>query len=154
MKKLTVKHHMDGLAALLLFAVFAASILAVLLTGAGAYRRLTLRDQQAYAQRTAVQYVAQRVRQAPGAVAVEDFHGADALVLESGDGYVTRVYCWNGSLMELYCAGDLDLNPEDGEKVMEAASLELTLDQGLLTARVDGGPRLYLSLRGGEGVLS
>ena len=47
MKKRNVKQHMNGLAALLLFGLFAFCVLAVLLTGAGAYRRLTARDQAA-----------------------------------------------------------------------------------------------------------
>ena len=44
MKRKTIKHHIDGLIALLLFGVFAVCVLAVLLTGAEAYRRLTQRD--------------------------------------------------------------------------------------------------------------
>ena len=38
----------------------------VLLTGAGVYQRLTQRDRQAYDQRTCAQYLAAKVRQAPG----------------------------------------------------------------------------------------
>ncbi len=45
MKKRTTQHHIDGLAALLLFGIFAVCVLMVLLTGANAYRRLTERDQ-------------------------------------------------------------------------------------------------------------
>ena len=66
-----LRHRMDGLLALLLFALFAACVLAVLLTGARAYRRLTLRDQASYNTRTCVQYVATRVRQADTAAGVE-----------------------------------------------------------------------------------
>ena len=51
-----------GLAALLLFGLFAFCVLAVLLTGAGAYRRLTARDQAAYEWRSCTQYIATRVR--------------------------------------------------------------------------------------------
>ena len=49
--------HQDGLAALLLFGIFAVCVLMVLLTGANAYRRLTERDQQAYQRRTCAQYL-------------------------------------------------------------------------------------------------
>ena len=73
MKQRTVKHNIDGLAALLLFGIFAACVLSVLLSGAGAYRRLTQRDLTAYDRRTGLQYIAARVRQADrqGAVTVE-----------------------------------------------------------------------------------
>ena len=40
MKRQTFRYQMDGLIALLLFGVFATCVLAVLLSGAGAYRRL------------------------------------------------------------------------------------------------------------------
>ena len=95
--------YIDGLLALLLFGVFAVCVLAVLLTGARAYRGLTQRDQAAYSRRVCVQYIATRVRQADRAegVSVEPFGEGDALVL-SEDGYVTRVYHYDGYLMELY----------------------------------------------------
>lgn len=156
MKREKIQHHMDGLLLLLLFGVFAVCVLSVLLTGARAYRRLTLRDQEAYRRRTCVQYIATRVRQgdAEGGVSVEPFGEADALVM-TGDGYVTRVYCYNGWLMEMYAGEDVQLAPEDGEKIMELDGLAMSMDGGLLTVEVDGGDAgtdtLRLSLRSGEG---
>lgn len=148
---------MDGLIALLLFGVFAACVLAVLLTGAGAYRRLVQRDQAAYERRTCVQYIATRVRQADqrDGIWLADFEGVPALVLDQGDGYTTQVYCFEGWLMELYAAKDAGLAPEDGDQIMELDSLELSLEEGLLTVEigVPGGARdsLRLCLRSGEG---
>ena len=155
MKKKSIQHQMDGLVALLLFGIFAACVLAVLLTGAGAYRRLVRRDQAAYERRTCVQYIATRVRQADieGGVAVEPFGEITALALTS-EGFTTRVYCYDGWLMELYTAQDAELEPEAGERVMELDSLELSLEDGLLTARIGRGgggtDTLQLSLRSGE----
>ena len=95
MRRKPIQHHIDGLAALLLFGVFAACILAVLLTGADAYRRLTQRDQASYDRRTGTQYIATRVRQADrqDGVAVERFGDTDVLILGAGEEYVTYVYC-------------------------------------------------------------
>ena len=156
MKQKTIKHHIDGFIALLLFGVFAVCVLVVLLTGADAYRRLTRRDNAAYDRRTCVQYVATRVRQADtlDGVAVEDFGGTACLALRDGD-YVTRVYCYDGWLMELYCAGGSELDPEDGERVMAAQALDLSLEDGLLTIAATDAQgtesTLLLSLRSGEG---
>ena len=156
MKREKIQHHMDGLLLLLLFGVFAVCVLSVLLTGAKAYRRLTLRDQEAYSRRTCVQYIATRVRQGDleGAVAVEPFGEGDALVMAK-DGYVTRVYWHDGWLMEMYAGEDVQLAPEDGEKIMELDGLAMSMDGGLLTVEVDGGDAgtdtLRLSLRSGEG---
>ncbi|MCI9256309.1 DUF4860 domain-containing protein [Acutalibacter sp.] len=138
MKKNAITHNLDGLAALLLFAVFAASVMAVLLTGAKAYRGVTRRDQEAYNARTAVQYVAQRVRQADSlyGITLEDFEGVECLVLGQGEPYITRLYCYEGWLMELYCLAGESFSPEDGERIIEAQELKLSLDQGMLGVQV------------------
>ena len=98
---------MDGLLILLLFGVFAVSILAVLLSGAGVYRRLAERDDRSYDRRTAVQYVATRVRQADqaGGVSVRTFEGCPALILSEeieGELYETRIYHYDGYIRELF----------------------------------------------------
>lgn len=131
-------HSLNGLLALLLFGVFAACVLSVLLTGADAYQRLTERDRLSYESRTAAQYIATRVRQADrsAGVTVGTFGTSDALELwETVDGetYLTRVYCYDGWLRELFSDAEGDFSPEDGEKVLEADSLTLTLSpEGLL----------------------
>ena len=48
LKRQGTQHHIDTLAALLLFGIFAACVLTVLLAGAEAYRRVTERDREAY----------------------------------------------------------------------------------------------------------
>lgn len=156
MKKRAAQHHMDALMALILFGVFAACVLAVLLTGAGAYQRLTQRDRSAFDRRTAIQYIATRVRQSDiaGSVEVVSFQGTNALALEESTGYVTRVYWYDGYLMELYAAADSDLAPEDGVKLLESEPVDFSLEDGLLTVKIDGGSAgkvLCLSLRTEEG---
>ena len=157
MRKRAIQHHFDGLAALLLFGVFAVCVLAVLLTGADAYRRLTQRDQAAYDRRTCVQYLATRVRQADHAqgIAVEDF-GGGSLVLNADSPYPTWIYCQDGWLMELFCLAEDRPGPEDGQRLMEAQKLELSLEDGLLTIQITTElgeeDTLMLSLRSGEGV--
>lgn len=156
MREKPIKHHIDGLVALLLFGVFAACVLVVLFTGADAYRRLTDRDQAAYERRTGVQYIATRVRQADhaGGIAVEDFGGVDALVLGADEVYASRVYCYDGWLMELYTLAEEPMEPQDGQRILEAQDLELSLEDGLLKAvlTLPGGTEdtLQLSLRSGE----
>ena len=160
MNKRGIKHHMDGLLVLLLLGVFAACILSVLLTGAQVYSRLTQRDQAAYNRRTCVQYLATKVRQAErgGLVSVSDFGDTQALVLAEeidGAAYLTRIYCYEGWLWELFSADEAGFAPEDGEKLLPARDLELTLADGLLTAVFTDSQgqalTLTLALRGGEG---
>ena len=135
--------------ALLVFAVFALCLLLVLLTGAKVYRSLTERAEASFESRTAVRYVTMRVRQAE-AVAVEDFDGCMALVLPEridGERYVTRVYCHDGYIRELFCGENAALTKDAGEKIIPAVGLEFSLSGQLLTVRLDG-QTLYLDLTG------
>ena len=157
MRRKAIQHHIDAVAALLLFGIFAVCVLAVLLTGADAYRRLTQRDQAAYERRTCTQYIATRVRQSDreGSIRVEDFEGSDALVLDGDEEYATWLYCRDGWLMELYCLAGERLEPEAGQRLLEAEGMELSLEDGVLTVHIVTGQgaeeELLLSLRGGEG---
>lgn len=153
MKKRTMEYHLDGLIALLLFGVFAACLMAVLFTGANAYRRLTFRNNVFYENRTCAQYMAVKVRQQQDAhaIEIESFGEGDALVFPDGK-YVTRVYYYDGYLMELYSETNSVLDPQAGEKVMEAGGLSLSLEDGMLfitiTDREGETEELMLSLYG------
>lgn len=157
MRRQLIQHHTNVLAALLLFGIFAVCVLAVLLTGAQAYQRLTRRDRAAFDRRSCVQYVATKVRQSDrvGAVRVVGFGDGDALLLGADEPYATWLYCRDGWLMELYCYVDEPLAPEEGERLLEAAEMELSLKDGLLTVRIASAQgtedTLLLSLRSGEG---
>lgn len=148
-----------GLYALLLFGIFALCVLSVLLTAARVYSRVARRDEDACLRRTAVQYLATKVRQAEGdAISLASFGGGDALVIPQeidGQTYLTRIYCWDGSLRELFSAADAGLTPEDGEVILPAQSLTLEETDGLLTVTLTdtgGSPRtLTLSIRGRGG---
>ncbi len=138
-------------AALLVFVVFAAGILSVLLSGAGVYQRLTRRGSLSYANRTAAQYLATRVRQSEAAPLTGEFGGGDALVLSQTigtDEYLTRIYCYDGWLRELFTPAGGQFAPEDGEKILPLAALEIEAGQNLLTFRLrqEGGPETVLSL--------
>lgn len=135
------ERSVSTVAALLVLAVFAAGVLSVLLSGASAYQRLTKQDQSSYESRTATQYLATKLRQAesPDAVAVATFAGLDALQITTvieGAAYVTRIYCYDGWLMELFCAEDNAMAPEDGEKILPAAAMQLQQSGGLVTVRL------------------
>lgn len=153
-------HSLNGLLALLLFGIFAACVLSVLLMGADAYQRLTERDRESYESRTVAQYIATRVRQADrsGGISAGAFGGSDALELWEtidSEAYVTRVYCHDGWLRELFTDASGDFAPEDGEPVLEAESLSVSLSgAGLLTVEItsaDGETQqVTLYLRSGK----
>lgn len=149
MKERTLK--ITDFLALTVFAVFAVCLLLVLLTGARVYRNLVQTGQESYTDRTAAMYLTTRVRQSQ-TLTVEDFGGCQALTIREeidGDTYLTRVYWHEGHLRELFSGENAELSPEDGEKVMEAESLNFSMEDGLLTAEVDG-TRLNFRVRTGK----
>lgn len=156
MKRETSKTDHEALLALVLLGVFGVCVLMVLLTGASAYRRQVDRDQAAYRSRTALQYIATKVRQSDSEnnIALTAFGDGDALVLDAGSDYTTTIYCLDGSLMELYTDPALGLGPADGERVLDLAGLELSLEDGLLgvtcTDQSGRAETITLSLHSGE----
>ena len=151
-----------SLAALLLFAVFAACVLVVLLTGAGTYRRLTERDLAAFDSRTAARYVTTRVRQTDRAegLSLRKIDRLDALVLTEeidGEPYETWIYCYDGQLRELFVRGGTPVQPESGGTILAMDSLTAGWDdacQGRLLVEIEtenGREELVLFLRSGEG---
>lgn len=160
MKETLKARSLPTVAALLVLAVFAVGILSVLLSGAGAYQRLNRRDQAAFESRTAMQYLVTKVRQASGsdAVSIVPFGQGNALVIrqeQENEVYLTRIYCHDGWLMELYSFAEGEFSPEDGEKIMPMAALELKMRQDLLCISAvfsDDMQQIMLSLREEEGV--
>lgn len=140
------------LLALLVFGIFALCVAAVLLMGARTYNTLTGRGSEVYERRVTARYLTTRFHQAE-AVQVEDFCGYSAMTIReeiSGKTYLTRVYCHEGSIRELFAAESTEVFPEDGEIVMEAESLTFSLEDQLLSVEIthaDGSvERLLLAL--------
>ena len=123
MKKSASK--ITDLLALTVFAVFAVCILTVLLYGARGYRRMVQRGDESFRLRTCTQYVRTRVRQAQQ-LQTEDFEGCDALTIREeidGSVYLTRIYCYEGYLRELYTPESGEFSPADGEKLFPLTDL-------------------------------
>lgn len=141
MKRREDKSHIEGLLVLVLFGVFAICILAVLLTGADTYGRLVERQQDSYAGRTVPQYIATKIRQADiqGAVRIGDFGGVESLEFVEYVGeeeYLTRIYCYDGTLRELFCAASGNFAPEDGESILEAEQVDFSIEDNCLQVAV------------------
>lgn len=160
MKRTESKSNIEGLLVLVLFGIFAVCILAVLLTGAGAYERLVERQQMSYEERTVPQYLTTKVRQADrtGAVAIGEFGGVRTLELRELLGeeeYLTRIYCYEGYLRELFSSASGEFQPEDGECILETERVDFCLEGNLLQLVITGTDgektKLKLTLRSEKG---
>ena len=140
-----------NIAVLLVFCLLALCLLMTLLMGAGVYRNLTERGEEIYARRTVSRYVSSHVRQAD-AVSVEDFAGIQPLTMREtvqGTVYLTRIYCYEGWLRELFTAEGSSLTPADGEQLIPAEEMSFLLENRLLTVCADD-QTFVLYLRGRE----
>lgn len=159
----TRRHGLDSVFVLLLFGVFACCLMLVLLTGARSYKSVADRGEVAYEQRICTQYIATKVRynDYSGGVTVGPFSEEEpelsTLFLHQtieGEDYWVRIYCYDGTVRELFTEADQTMEPEDGQEVMAASALEFTLEEGLLTitAADTAGQisELSLLLRSGE----
>ena len=141
-----------GFALLLVFGLFALCMTALLLTGIRVYGNLTDRAAQSHGCRTAARYLTTRFHQAPN-VQLGEFSGLQAMTIREeigGRTYVTRVYCHEGHIRELFAAESAQAFPGDGEIILPAEELTFTADGQLLTVEIthpDGEvQRLYLCL--------
>ena len=156
MKNKSRKSHIEGLLVLLLFGIFAICILSVLLTGAGAYKRLMESGQEAFLNRTVPQYITTKVHQADvaGAVSVTEFGEVTALELQEqveDAVYITRIYSYDGYIRELFSESTVEFCPADGEKIVEAEAITFLMGDGwlevLITGKNGATSELWLSLR-------
>lgn len=129
-------HSLDTVMTLVLFCLFTCAMLLVLMMGVQSYHGITQSVENS--ERICLQYMATKVAHysGDGAVGVTDFGDGTALVLQEtfdGDVYNTYLYSYNGTVMELFCASDVDLGPEAGFSIMDVASLTIeVVEDGLL----------------------
>lgn len=142
---------------LLLFFVFVLCALFTALTGASVYETMSERSEQQFRGNTALQYIANKVRQGDTAGAVRVCQIEDIPVLELAQTvndytYVTWIYCRDRNIYELFAGADSGLGLEDGIAVMECDGLDLLQEGSLLTIETAGvgGGKLRLTLRSEE----
>ncbi len=132
----------DLFAVLLLLCAFSVAVLSLLLTGAGTYKGITQEGRAAQDMQTEALYISQRVFSARSweDVSAARYGGTDCLEIKSeagGETWVTRVYCHDGWLMELFSVSDMPFDPAAGEKVAKASSLTVTRTDELLNVRLE-----------------
>ncbi|MCL1816734.1 MAG: DUF4860 domain-containing protein [Clostridiales bacterium] len=150
------KHLMsaDGVAVFLLGALFLFLSIGLVLLGGSVYRQVVAASQENDQMRTAFSYIANQVRRCDsgGNVQVGKFHNVDALLLlqEFGDiECVTYLYCWEGSLRELFVEVDNELDMEAGLPLIPLDAISFSQDHNgliLVEAQFTGGLKGSFSL--------
>ena len=131
------KHTLHTILPLLVLSLFAICAFTVLLFGAQNYKELTHRDDSSYTQRTAIGYISGKIRQTASKekITVEAFGDGDCLCLPStyeNEEYITRLYCLDGNLCELFTPADIKLDACDGETILPLQDMAGSIDGGML----------------------
>ena len=121
----------------LLFFLFACCMFFVLISGAKSYKNVTAVMEEQFSVNTCISYVTAKVRHydSEGAVMIGEIGDTDALLLKEkikGEEYLTYLYCYDGSLMELFCSADMEVLPIDGQQIMDLDSLELSAEEDVV----------------------
>lgn len=153
-------HTIDVLFVLILFAVFALSVVSLTGTGAQIYSNLVDSMETNYEARTASAYLINKIHAADseGNVRIGTFgDGSCVLLLEEIDNitYCTYLYHYDGQLMELFTRLDDTIDPKYGTAIMEADIFTITaLTDSLTEFQISDGKggteTLYVHTRSGH----
>jgi len=144
---------------LALLCIFIIGSLVLMNVGVHVYKNIVENNAENFRLRASLSYMATKVRQYDTAdtISVQEENGVPMLVFQEdldGTKYLTRIYCYEGNMMELFQEEGLEHDLNDGFEIMELDDLyiEQQGNQILLTA-IDGGEKetLALSLRSGSG---
>jgi hypothetical protein len=157
------RQKMDTVFVLVIFCVFAMSVLLVLTLGGSIYQKMSEKIEDGYDAQTGLSYIWSKVKNGDGSggIRAREFGGVPALCIEEdygGDIYVTMIYVYDGWLRELYGAeevvfdAEFGMHPEDGLPVVESGALSFTqTPDGLIRAESDSG-QMYLYPRAQRGL--
>jgi hypothetical protein len=160
--KTTGESKVDTVFVLVIFSVFALSVLLVLTLGARVYKNMTDITSENQKERTLLSYIWTKVKNGDKSesISVGEFSGLTALCFDeefSGTPYRTAIYQYNGWLYELFCETELLADktagflPEDGVQVMEIGELKFeNVEHGMIKVTA-GGLSLLLYPRSGTG---
>ena len=128
MIKMTGGKKIDTIFVLIIFSVFALSVLMVLILGASIYKNMTDIKREDQGERSLLSYIWTKVKNGDKAESIHigDFHGQSALYFDEeivGIKYTTAIYQYEGWVYELFSEVGIDFLPEDGVQVMRINDL-------------------------------
>jgi len=156
MNKVIRGRNIDTIFVLIVFSIFAFSVLMVLMLGASVYRNINDISREGQQEHTALSYVWTKTKNYDnaGSIKTGDFNGIPALFIYEriGDSdFRTAIYIYEGWLCELYSRADLNFSPGDGDRIMQINSLGFRdTGEGIIEVTVDN-KKLFLSPRSSIG---
>ena len=154
MSKAIRGRSIDTIFVLIVFSIFAISVLMVLMLGASIYRNINETSRENEAEQTALSYIWTKTKNYDNAdsLGIGEFNGSQALFIYETFGdmvYRTVVYHYDGWLYELFSEATLEFSPADGVRIVMVDDLSFELvDSGLIRA-ASGTMNIFLTPRSG-----
>ena len=138
----------DFLFTLLLFCVFAISAFSLVVIGAGVYENSVSSLEQNFEGRTALAYVAEKVRQNDAGASVSARDDILRITTEdAGGSYTLYIYEYDGFLRELFTRTELPFDEEAGQPLLEVEGFSVSEKEGgLLEIQTAGDGEEPISL--------
>lgn len=132
------KHSIEVVFTMVTFLMYAMALLMFVSLGATVYRSVTQQMELHQTQRTAENYLREKVRQndRTGAVSIGEIEGEPALQIRQNMGekeYVTYIFAEGGSLKELLVSAEKDAKASDGTVLLSMEAVSFAEEQGCLT---------------------
>ena len=132
------KHSIEVVFTMVTFLVYAMVLLMFVSLGATVYRSVTQQMELHQTQRTAENYLREKVRQndRTGDVSIGEIEGVPALQISQtvgGKEYVTYIFTEGGSLKELLVSAEKRAKVSDGTVLLSMEAVSFTEEQGCLT---------------------
>ena len=139
------KHRVDTIFVLVVFVVFAASVLMVLMLGGNVYKNTNILSSEGYDERTVLSYIWAKVKHSDvsGSIFLDEYEDIQMLVFEHEDDYGrlrrTLIYYIDGWLYELNMRAAVFPGLAAGQRIIRTLSLDFDdVGYGLIRATVDG----------------
>ena len=132
------KHSIEVIFTMVTFLMYAMALLMFVSLGATVYRSVTQQMELHQTQRTAENYLREKVRQndRAGDVSIGEIEGVPALQISQtvgGKEYVTYIFTEGGSLKELLVSAEKKAKMSDGTVLLSMEAVSFTEEQGCLT---------------------
>ena len=132
------KQSIEVVFTMVTFLVYAMVLLMFVSLGATVYRSVTQQMELHQTQRTAENYLREKVRQNDriGDVSIGEIEGVPALQISQtvgGKEYVTYIFTEGGSLKELLVSAEKKAKMSDGTVLLSMEAVSFTEEQGCLT---------------------
>jgi len=128
MKKAIKGHNIDTIFVLIVFSIFAFSILMVLMLGASIYRNINDISRAEQHEHTAASYIWTKLKNfdEKDAISVGEFDGVSAVFIDEnldGTDFRTAIYVYDGWLLELFSEKSLEFSPENGRRIVQSEEM-------------------------------